>query len=1180
MHWQPGLIALHGNQTDLLAEAVAEWLRAHPLAPLEPEAMLVQSNGMAEWLKMQLARQHGVCAAARMELPARFLWRTCRQVLGRRAVPQASALDKVPLTWRLMRLLPQLLDTPGFAPVARFVRADDQPQRLLQLCQRLADLYDQYQVYRGDWLDDWAAGRAVLRQPGGQAAQELPSGQRWQALLWQALLADLPEPERAASRTAVLQRTLARLESGEPPERPVARRVVVFGLSHMPLALLRLLAALARHSQVLLAVPNPCRYHWADAIDGRELLRLARRRHPLRAGRDLGALPLSAMHAHAHPLLAAWGRQCRDHVRQLDEFDTSAQMAERMAWPRIDLFDDSPAHEGPLLAQVQRSIRDLLPLAEHPRAQPGGARIPAADRSVVFHSAHSLLRELEVLHDQLLDLLAAPPPAGQAPLQPRDVVVMLPDVQAAAPAIRAVFGQYAAGDARHLPFDIADLGARASSPLLGALQWLLQLPRQRCRLSELGDLLQVPAVAARFGLQEGDAPQLLQWMASCGIRWGLDGRQRGALGLHACGEHNSAWFGLRRMLLGYASGSHGLQAGAAPAFQDIEPYGEVGGLDAELAGVLAGVLERLLRWWQDALLPATPEAWAGRLRALVQDLFAARDEADRAVLAALEEALQAWLQACEQAGYAEEVPLAVAQSAWLAALEQPALHQRFRAGGVTFCTLMPMRAIPFEVVCLLGMNDGDYPRRAPRSPFDLMQLPGHYRPGDRARRDDDRQLMLEALLSARRVLYVSWSGRNVRDNSAQPPSVLVAQLRDYLAAGWQGESESGGEGTLLAERTCQHPLQPFSRAYFEAGSGLSTHAAEWRQVHAQRQALQDAQAGAAPLPTFVPDPRVPLSLDALTRFVRHPARSFFRQRLAVQFEVEDAAPEDDEVFGLDGLQHYQLVQELQEQVSSAWWSEHQRSGSAPPIAMLLQAQVARLQRAGRLPLAGLGRHAAAQLQETLAPCLAAWQQLRLRHSRSAARRPLHFRAGDVVLQDWLDALLLPEEPGAVPLWLQFHPGPVTDDKGRPHADKLLPLYLRSLAAAACDVPLRGLLLGRDGCLRVQALGQDEARAALQALLQVWREGQDTPLPLPRATALALLEGAAIQAQAAYEGSYQRTGEVEDPYWARLYPDFEALQACGRLQQHAPAVFGPLRDWGEQCLTPLAWDEALREEVAA
>ena len=176
---RPGLLVLHGNRLELLSEAVFDWLGRTPLAPLEPENFLVQSNGAAEWLKMTLARRTGLCAATRVELPARFLWRAYRQMLGRAAVPARSAREKDALAWRLMRLLPACLDRPGFAPVAGFLQGDG-PDRRWQLATRLADLYDQYQVYRADWLAAWQAGRDVLIGPGGRD-QPLPADQRWQA---------------------------------------------------------------------------------------------------------------------------------------------------------------------------------------------------------------------------------------------------------------------------------------------------------------------------------------------------------------------------------------------------------------------------------------------------------------------------------------------------------------------------------------------------------------------------------------------------------------------------------------------------------------------------------------------------------------------------------------------------------------------------------------------------------------------------------------------------------------------------------------------------------------------------------------------------------------------------------------------------------------------------------------
>ena len=1167
--WQPGLIALHGNQTEALADTVQAWLAAHPLQALEPETVLVQSNGMAEWFKMRMADTLGVCAAARVELPARFVWRSYRQILGKNEVPRESPLDKTPMIWRLMRLLPQCLERPEFAPIANFLRPGE-PQRLLQLAERLADLYDQYQIYRADWLEAWAAGQDVLRNPG-RPDVPVPAVQQWQPALWRAVQAELEPHERAATRPALLARVLGALQSGQPPVSPLARRVVVFGMSQMPLSLMQFLSGIAQHSQVLIAVPNPCRFHWADAIDGRELLRQERRRHAHKTGRDLAQIPLEAMHAHAHPLLAAWGRQSRDYVRQLDAFDTTSNTAAQWNWPRVDVYDEADAEDlaqAPLLTQVQQRIRDLVPLAEHP-----AIAIAASDRSIVFHTAHGLVRELEVLHDQLLHLLAQPPAEGQALLAPRDVVVMLPSIEEAAPSIRAVFGQYSRHDARHIPFDIADVGARASSPLVTALQWLLHLPQQRCRLSELCDLLDVPAVADRMGLVADDLPQLTQWMGGAGIRWGLNHAQRAQLGLQACGDPNSAWFGLQRMLLGYASG--GALDAPAQAFAGIEPYDEVGGLSAELAGSLASLLQRMLQWWQTAQAPATPAVWAQRFRALLEDFFRSHSDEDQALLAALDQALVRWQTACEQAGFEAELPLVVAQEAWLQALSEPALEQRFRAGGVTFCTLMPMRAIPFEVVCLLGMNDGDYPRRASRSDFDLMAQHQQQRPGDRARRDDDRQLMLDALLSARRMLYISWAGRHVRDNSEQPPSVLVSQLRDYLRQGWQGDPAHPGD--LLAQRTVQHPLQPFSRRYFEAESGVHTYAREWHAAH--------AQGGATAVPSMPPlelDPDVPLSLARLADFLRHPARAFLRNRLLVRFEQEDEVVQDDELFQVDGLTAYQLVQQLQQDVVAQL-----AHTAAVDVPQQVGQQVQRLARAGRLPLAGMGVREAEGLQQQVTPSLRRWQDLMQNWPQSAPRQRVLLQEGDLVLDDWLDGLR--QRPDAIRVgegdgakafdqaWFAMEPRTLLNKEGAVRPDKLLAFYVRSLALSATGSQAAGCVVARDTVLWALPMPQADAQARLQQLLQLWLQGQSAPLPLPLRTAIAAAAGDLHAAEQAYAGSHVMEGECRDPSWARCYPGWGDLLASGTLETLALATYGPLLEW----CTHYLWNEALTDaEVAA
>jgi len=1163
---QPGFLAFHSNRSENLAEVVISWTQRHPLRALEEEVILVQSNGMAEWIKMELARMGGVCAATKVELPSRFLWRTYRQVLGREAVPKESPLDKVPMVWRLMQLLPSLMAQPAFAPVAGFLRGDE-PDRMLQLASKLADLFDQYQNYRADWLQAWALGRDELLLANGMRG-ELPAEQVWQPLLWRAVLQTLNDKQQQSIRPQLQQRVIDQLNCGAALSSPVARRVIVFGMSQIPLTTLQALAALSKHSQVLLAIPNPCRYYWGDIMDGRELLNAQRRRQPLRRDRDLSTLPLEDMHAHAHPLLAAWGRQGRDFIRQLDQFDDAEKAKQQFELARIDLFDDTPEDaRTPLLLQVQNRIRDLVPLAEH-----APSSIAAQDQSVVFHSAHSPIRELEVLHDQLLDLLAHPK-AGTA-LKPRDIIVMVPDIERMAPAIRAVFGQYKRNDARFIPFDIADLSAKSDSPLIGAVDWLLRLPLQRCRMSELVDLLEVGPIAERFGIAQESLPRLSQWMVGAGIRWGLNDAHRSDLGLGACGDQNSAWFGLRRMLLGYASGAVPVTT-HLPELETIEPYAEVGGLEAELAGSLAHLLQALVQWWTVASTAATPAVWAQRCRTLLADMARCTTDPDKQALRALEDGLVTWQDACEASGFAEEVSLVVARAAWLEAVETPSLNQRFRAGGVTFCTLMPMRAIPFEVVCLLGMNDGDYPRRGTRSDFDLMGLPGNSRPGDRSRREDDRQLMLEALLSARQVFYVSWCGHSVRDNSEQPPSVLVSQLRDYLRAGW-------GQ-TIVSSRTTQHPLQPFSRQYFEEGSTLLTYAREWRSAHA---ALEPTDADGNPLPAiepmapFVPTPNVPLTLSQLTQFLRNPVKAFFRQRLQVVFDETPDDDADDESFGVDGLQQYGLLQVL---LTSATAEPNETQEQ-----LCVQQSLAKLRKSGDLPLKVFGDIEQQALEQTLTQMLGAWRAEQAAFPHSTSRQSVRCEAAAVVLEDWVDHLrggdALPDAQDAATgsvAWLELQPSKLLTKIWKEYfarPEKLLGAWVRTLALAASGAQVQGILVGRDGVVRIPPMPQAEAVGALQDLLRLWLDGMNAPLPLPSKTALALV--AEKNAATTYEGAYMANAEVDDACLARMYADYDALTEDGRFEDLALAVYGPLLQWAQQLTAePHATQEASLEVAA-
>lgn len=1221
----PGLLALHSNRTEDLALTIAAWLAQRPLGPLEQEVVLVQSNGMAEWLKMTLAQTMGISAAVRIELPGRFVWNMYRQILGSDQVPRNTPLDKASMVWNLMELLDEVLAPTAAAPddgdiwqplvqmleqaLADQAAAEGEDSPLsaasasltqrYYLALRLADLLDQYQVYRPDWLAHWqrgddAIGRILMGVQGDAAAanhaatalqEKVPEDQRWQPALWRALLARLPEFERHAIRPDLHQRALAVLKShGLPAHVRLPRRIVLFGMAHLPTPVLELLAALAPWSQILLAVPNPCRFYWSDALDGRELFhrqaqRLRNQRHPHRSGVALAELDMAQMHAHANPLLMTWGRQVRDYVRHLEDFDEAERAQQRMGLARIDFFEEDEAPNAHLLAQVQNRIRDLVPLSEHAAALQEGSAIADDDHSILFRVAHSPMREVEVLQDHLLDLFQAS--AGQTgALEPRDVVVMVPDIGHYAALIQAAFGQYDSQDARHIPFDVADMSAQASSPLLKAVDWLVRLPEQRASLSELSDLLAVPAVAKRFGLDAQGVAQLQAWMQGSGIRWGVDEAHRQHLGLSHVGEQNTAWFGLERMLLGFTNGEQ--------AFEAIEPYAEIGGLAASDVGALAHLLHALQAWREQLKAPLPPAQWAESFRALLANFLSPVDDEDRAALGLLGDALQSWLALAEDAHFAQAIPLAVARHAWLNALQSPVPTQRFHAGGVTFCTLMPMRAIPFKVVCLLGMNDGDYPRASLRNDLDLMALPGQVRAGDRSRAQDDRQLMLEALLSAREQFYISWVGKNVRDNTPRPPSVLVAQLQDYLQAGW-GEQ-------VVAQRTQAQPLQPFNPGYFCTGSALHSWAKEWLPVH-QAQGEQAASARAATAAnTSSAEEVLPWTMAQLSRFWRNPLQMWFEQRLHVRFDELPEMASDDEPLQVDGKERWAfweaLLQTLQPCV--------ERGDALDTLREKYGQYMQALVRSGALPLHAAAQQLQQQWFEELEFLLRQWQDAVQNWPNPAQPQRLqlqHSRHADWRVEDWLQGLR-EDATASNWLWLQVKPSkwlakaPTSKQAAVLRLEPLIAVWMRAVLMACAQKeglggsrPIHQCLIGIDARLDIVPMDRQEALAQLDHLLALAEKGRSHAFALAAKTSFvwlkALVEGenkdglseeeamahANKLAKAAYEGGFQRMGEVQtNPYLARLYPDFASLRATPDYEALIDDMLTPILSWHKEHIT--------------
>lgn len=1089
----------HSNRLDVL-EALMEFIveRERLDDPFEPEMILVQSTGMAQWLQMTLSQKFGIAANIDFPLPASFIWDMFVRVLPE--IPKESAFNKQSMSWKLMTLLPQLLEREDFTLLRHYLTDDSDKRKLFQLSSKAADLFDQYLVYRPDWLAQWETGHLV---------EGLGEAQAWQAPLWKALVEytdELGQPRW--HRANLYQRFIETLESATtcPPGLP--SRVFICGISALPPVYLQALQALGKHIEIHLLFTNPCRYYWGDIKDPAYLAKLLtrQRRHsfedrelPLfRDSENAGQLFNSDGEQDVgNPLLASWGKLGRDYIYLLSDLESSQELD-----AFVDVTPDNLLHniQSDILELENRAVAGVN-IEEFSRSD-NKRPLDPLDSSITFHVCHSPQREVEVLHDRLLAMLEEDPT-----LTPRDIIVMVADIDSYSPFIQAVFGSAPAD--RYLPYAISDRRARQSHPVLEAFISLLSLPDSRFVSEDVLALLDVPVLAARFDITEEGLRYLRQWVNESGIRWGIDGDNVRELELPATGQHT--WrFGLTRMLLGYAMES------AQGEWQSVLPYDESSGLIAELVGHLASLLMQLNIWRRGLAQERPLEEWLPVCRDMLNAFFLPDAETE-AAMTLIEQQWQAIISEGLGAQYGDAVPLSLLRDELALRLDQERISQRFLAGPVNICTLMPMRSIPFKVVCLLGMNDGVYPRQLAPLGFDLMsQKPKR---GDRSRRDDDRYLFLEALISAQQKLYISYIGRSIQDNSERFPSVLVQELIDYIGQshylpGDEALNCDESEARVKAHLTCHHTRMPFDPQNYQPGN-LQSYAREW--LPAASQAGKAHSEFVQPLPFTLPE-TVPL--ETLQRFWAHPVRAFFQMRLQVNFRTEDSEIPDTEPFILEGLSRYQINQQL--------------------LNVLVEQDDAerlfrRFRAAGDLPYGAFGEifwETQCQEMQQLADRVIACRQ-------PGQSMEIDLACNGVQITGWLPQV----QPDGL---LRWRPSLLSVAQG-------MQLWLEHLVYCASGGNGESrLFLRKDGEWRFPPLAAEQALHYLSQLIEGYREGMSAPLlVLPESGGAWLktcydaqndamldddstLQKARTKFLQAYEGNMMVRGEGDDIWYQRLW----------------------------------------------
>lgn len=883
------------NNLNILAATFARHYQKARQNVFAPDTIIVQSLGMQRWLSMQISRYCSICANINFLFPNNF-FKSIIDTLFKLDTNELAKNSREATAWVLMRELPKLKNIDDFAFINNYLKDDAQGLKLYQISHKLADLYDQYALFRPLWLKSWPEADAEQLKNFAAAAfsnnSQMQNAYVWQALLWQRCLM----PQGYNYLWPFLINQMVGVMSDPLRTTMLPKEIFVFGVSYLPPLYVDLLHILSRHSRVCLFLLNPCNQYWGDTVSQRQERAIQKEFYNQKAGLTPNEIFDLAHMENGNRLLANWGGLGKQLFQKIWEMDLPYN--ESFVAPGCDsmlhaLQSDILAMRGRRQFTESAASQDVFNAPA--RALP----FDVNDRSLQVHVCHGPLREIEVLHDNLLDMFSRDPM-----LKPEDVIVIAPDINVYEPYISAVFASRAQNNCR-LAFSVSDK-VSAQYGLAGAFFMLLDVNKTRFEVDKILALLEIDYIRASFNMELKDLPQIEQWLKAAQIRWGLDAKHKSrAVALKETdaeeGYVENTWlYGLKRLLL----------TCAIPGFMQQNPYCDILSIDdmdfaqKPLLGNLLNFFEALKHYYEAFLALHTPQRWQSLLLKFLDTFFAA--EMCFAEKNTLQKALQNMVDHANSGGFTGTLHLETVRKYLQTCLENANFERGFLSHGVTFCSAKPMRSIPFKVVCFLGMDLESFPTKEHGVSFDLMAR--NRQRGDRSKRLDDKYLFLEALISAQNAFYVSYTGYNMADDAVMPPSVLLSELLETVADSFAPNDNLTATDHIVTV----HKMHAFDNAYFSGTNAKFFSFSYGNHLIAQGRANARTSFISPAKPLSAEDRKLLTTITPrdFAAFFINPAKAFAQKRLNINFDFAGESLSNKEPFKLNGLEGYAAQHEI------------------------------------------------------------------------------------------------------------------------------------------------------------------------------------------------------------------------------------------------------------------------------